>query len=196
MKNFKKQRGITLVALIITIVVLLILAVVAIGTLRDSDIIGYAQNTAGSYNQSKENEVEVLATAQSTIEKYIPKSNKIKSGYYVIKDVYNEVELAEIWHIELKEPNKIYIKYYYVEDNVLIREIDFGEGEIVEENTKSVTVINGYDWLPVTIQPNYFYVVGRGVYIKDDKAFFAENPEDENTNYIVSTLDEDFVLPE
>ena len=61
MKKFKKEKGITLVALIITIVVLLILAAVAIGTVRNSDIIGYAKNAAGSFNQAKANEVDDLA---------------------------------------------------------------------------------------------------------------------------------------
>ena len=39
-----------------TIVVLLILAAVAIGTVRDSDIIGYAQNAATDYNAKQEEE--------------------------------------------------------------------------------------------------------------------------------------------
>ena len=46
MKITKEQRGITLIALIITIVVLLILAGVAIGTLKESNIIGRAQSAS------------------------------------------------------------------------------------------------------------------------------------------------------
>ena len=41
-KRIRQEKGITLIALIITIVVLLILAAVAIGTVTNSDIIGYA----------------------------------------------------------------------------------------------------------------------------------------------------------
>lgn len=53
MKKFKMQNGITLVALIITIVVLLILAGVAIGAVKNSDIIGYAKQAGTSYKDGK-----------------------------------------------------------------------------------------------------------------------------------------------
>ena len=50
--------------------VLLILAAVAIGSVRESDIIGYAQNAAGSYNQAKANEVSELSLAEELINKF------------------------------------------------------------------------------------------------------------------------------
>ena len=56
MKKLKTQKGITLVALIITIVVLLILAVVAIGSLRESEIIQYAKKAAIDYETKQEEE--------------------------------------------------------------------------------------------------------------------------------------------
>ena len=76
MKKLKEEKGLTLVALIITIVVLLILAVVAIGAVQDSNIIGHAQNAAGSYNQAKGNEVDTLTKYEEEIEKYVPVSKE------------------------------------------------------------------------------------------------------------------------
>ena len=49
----KTQRGITLIALIITITVLLILAVAAIGAVQESDIIGQAEYTVERYQIEK-----------------------------------------------------------------------------------------------------------------------------------------------
>ena len=72
MKKIKTEKGITLVALIITIVVLLILAAVAIGTVRESDIIEHAQNAAGGYNQAKANELDMLTGYEETINQYVP----------------------------------------------------------------------------------------------------------------------------
>ena len=72
MKKLKEEKGITLVALIITIVVLLILAAVAIGTIKNSDIIGYAKNAAGSFNQAKNNELDELAKYEAELDKYAP----------------------------------------------------------------------------------------------------------------------------
>jgi Tfp pilus assembly protein PilE len=63
MKKIKMQRGITLIALIITIVILLIIAVATIGTVKESGIIGHAQNAASSY--TIEQEKERIAVAYS-----------------------------------------------------------------------------------------------------------------------------------
>ena len=63
MKKTKLEKGITLIALIITIVVLLILAAVAISSIKNDNILGYAINAAKDYNQAVKNE-------QSELEKY------------------------------------------------------------------------------------------------------------------------------
>ncbi len=60
MKSTKTNKGITLVALIITIVVLLILAAVAISSITNDGILHYAQNAASSYNQAQRNEAGIL----------------------------------------------------------------------------------------------------------------------------------------
>ena len=70
MKKCKKEKGITLVALIITIVVLLILAVVAIGAVQDSNIIGHAQNAADSYELGKGKEEGDIKDAEDLLNKY------------------------------------------------------------------------------------------------------------------------------
>ena len=70
MKNLKKKEGITLVALIITIVVLLILAAVAIGAAKDSSIIGYAQNAGVSYEEARDNELTEISKYENLIETY------------------------------------------------------------------------------------------------------------------------------
>ena len=67
MNKLKKEKGITLVALIITIVVLLILAAVAIGAVKNSDIIAYAQNAADSYETEKGKENETIKDAEDAI---------------------------------------------------------------------------------------------------------------------------------
>ena len=83
MKKFKKQKGITLVALIITIVVLLILAMVAIGAVQESNIIGHAQNAAGSYNQAKNNEITEIASAEGILDKYSPKQEIVTGNPWI-----------------------------------------------------------------------------------------------------------------
>ena len=60
MNKTKAQKGITLIALIITIVVLLILAAVAISSITNDGILSYAQNAAKDYNQAVKNEQSML----------------------------------------------------------------------------------------------------------------------------------------
>jgi hypothetical protein len=59
MKRTKTQKGITLIALIITIVILLILAVVTINEVKGDGIIRYAKNAATDYT-AKANEEQIL----------------------------------------------------------------------------------------------------------------------------------------
>jgi len=60
MKKTRMEKGITLIALIITIVVLLILAAVAISSITNDGILQYAQNAAKDYNQAMADEQQML----------------------------------------------------------------------------------------------------------------------------------------
>lgn len=57
MKKLEAERGITLMALIITIVVLLILSAVTIGTVKESKIIKHAQNAKEDFETIQEKEL-------------------------------------------------------------------------------------------------------------------------------------------
>ena len=70
MKN--NIKGITLIALIITIILLLILAVVTIGSIKNSNIITYAQNASKDYNSEKNKEESTLSGAEIFIESKLP----------------------------------------------------------------------------------------------------------------------------
>ena len=79
----KKQRGITLIALIITIIVLLILAGVALNSIfGQGSLIGNAQNAVDEYN--KKVEEEKLALEQ--IEEYIKNNGVTQTGLLQLVD--------------------------------------------------------------------------------------------------------------
>ena len=68
----KRENGITLIALIITIIVLLILAGVALATLTgQGNIIGNAENVVGKYNNSVIEEQALLNTIEKYFENYL-----------------------------------------------------------------------------------------------------------------------------
>ena len=60
MKKTRTEKGITLIALIITIVTLLILASVAISSIQNDGILSYTENVANKYNQSQRDEQSVF----------------------------------------------------------------------------------------------------------------------------------------
>jgi len=67
MKKTRMEKGITLIALIITIVVLLILAAVAISSITNDGILSYAQNAAKDYNKAVLNEKYYLTELEELL---------------------------------------------------------------------------------------------------------------------------------
>lgn len=75
---FKSNKGITLVALIITIIVLLILAGVSISFVLNGGILDNAQNAVNEYDNAATNEAELMNYIDDVIDDKIqslPKDN-------------------------------------------------------------------------------------------------------------------------
>ena len=68
----KAEKGITLVALVITIIVLLILAMVSISIVNQQGIFNRANNAATTYNKAAEGEQANITEAEKIIDNYTP----------------------------------------------------------------------------------------------------------------------------
>lgn len=68
----KEQKGITLVALVITIIILLILAGISIATLQNTDLFGQAQRAANETKNAAANEANILNEYSNAINEYLP----------------------------------------------------------------------------------------------------------------------------
>ena len=71
----REQKGITLVALIITIIVLLILAMVSISLVMNGGIISRAKNAVNNYASAEANEQEQLNAAETWMANYMPSTS-------------------------------------------------------------------------------------------------------------------------
>lgn len=69
----KAEKGITLVALVITIIVLLILAMVSISIVNQQGIFNRANNAATTYNKAAEGEQANITEAEKIIDNYTKK---------------------------------------------------------------------------------------------------------------------------
>ena len=70
MKKFARQNGITLIALVITIIVLLILAGVALSIVFNGGLIDKSQNAVDSYGYASKNEADKLNDLELKLAKY------------------------------------------------------------------------------------------------------------------------------
>ena len=68
MKKFKTESGITLVALIITIIILILLAAISISGLFKAKIINTATDAAIKYGQEQQKEIDMLKDLDEYIE--------------------------------------------------------------------------------------------------------------------------------
>ena len=80
MKTKPNESGITLIALIITIIVLVILAAVSISAVYNSNLVGYATNGALNYAEEANRENEILGQTESIIQSAVNKINDITGG--------------------------------------------------------------------------------------------------------------------
>ena len=126
--NTRSSKGITLIALIITIVVLLILAVVAIGQAQETNIVGYAQNAAGKYEEAKTNEISLLSEYEGKMENIIKEIDNSDYPAYRMRMNLGDIN-AEFTIILISENEAI--MYYYATNE---------EGQVVEQAAKGKIV--------------------------------------------------------
>jgi len=126
MRKTKTQRGITLIALIITIVVLLILAAVAISSIQNDGILHYAQNAADSWNKASQNEAGILGDYVNYLANMGATGENVETistdedcvGYYVNLD-NNKTDAEGIIYIDLaKTTSGSWNDYSYTITNV------------------------------------------------------------------------------
>ena len=76
----RTEKGITLVALIITIIVLVILAAVSIAAVYNSKVVDYAVNGAVNYSSESVNENNILSGTTSLLESTLVRIDEIING--------------------------------------------------------------------------------------------------------------------
>ena len=150
-KNFSKgnkQSGITLVALVVTIVVLLILAGISITLVLDNNgIIKKAGESRDKYSNASANEQEQLDTADSDIDKILGID---KSEFGKIKSSGNYVE--ENKTVKDKNGDTVVIpKGFKVAEDSGSSVI---EGVVIEDDDIFNGRGNQYVWVPVTKDAN------------------------------------------
>lgn len=86
--EYKHSKGITLIALVITIILLLILAVVSIQIVTDQGIIKHAEKAGITYTEAQERELIGVGYANYQTELYSPEKPETTDDYEGLQNFF------------------------------------------------------------------------------------------------------------
>ena len=136
----KNTKGITLVALVITIVILLILAGISISALTNQGLFGKTKDAREKSENSQKEERETLNQYEDEINNYI-------SGVRKVDDNIGKV-LSKIQNIELQDEkgNKIVVPAGF---KITSDATTVDKGIVIEDMTETATKGSQFVWVPV-----------------------------------------------
>ena len=152
--KLNKNKGITLVALVITIVILLILAGISISALTQTGIFGKAKQAEQRSKEAQEEENATLGTYENEIDKYVGKNNgnNESNEKKTVADNIGKV-LSTEKNIELQDikGNKIVVPagFKIVSDGTTSNAQTVDKGIVVEDTTGTATNGSQFVWVPV-----------------------------------------------
>ena len=153
LKN-KQEKGITLIALVVTIIIMLILAGVSIKLAIDNNgVIENAKEAKDQYEQAQANDESGLGDLASKLKKQIDANKKNNSGSGSSESTVDRVPI----------PNGYYYvggtkaKGLVISDNVADKELDKGK-----ENVRRDLAGNQWVWVPVETPSSLYTTVAAG----------------------------------
>ena len=150
MKKTKRQNGITLVALVITIIILLILATISIQSLTNTGLFAKAQEAKEKTRNAEENQARTLNEYENELNKYI--SGNVKTPIKKVTDNIGSV-LSTIDNTELEDAygNKIVVPagFKIVSNSDTNNATTVDKGIVIEDATSAATAGSQFVWVPV-----------------------------------------------
>ena len=149
MSNFKTNqnpynKGITLVALVITIVILLILAGISISALTNTGIFQKAHDAEGKSENAEKQQSELLDSYEKELNKYIPEELTTANANVVLSETENvELHDANGYKIVVPAGFKVVVN----DDTNNAMTVD--KGIVIEDATSSATAGSQFVWIPV-----------------------------------------------
>ena len=149
-KKIKNNNGITLVALVVTIIILLILATISIQSLTNTGLFKKAQEAKEKTQNAEENQAKTLNEYEDELNKYV--SGNIEEKKDPIKEVSNKV-LSTTDNTELQDAcgNKIVVPagFKIVSNDDTSNATTVDKGIVIEDATSAATAGSQFVWIPV-----------------------------------------------
>ena len=151
MKKTKRQNGITLVALVITIIILLILATISIQSLTNTGLFKKAQEAKEKTQNATENQAKTLNEYEEELNKYISGTIS-KQPVKKVEDNIGRV-LSTTDNTELQDAygNKIVVPagFKIVSNSDTNNATTVDKGIVIEDVTLGATAGSQFVWIPV-----------------------------------------------
>ncbi len=138
-----KNKGITLVALVITIIILLILAGISISALTNTGIFGKAKDAKQKSANAELDQNTKLDEYENEIDNYLPKKNNNKTVEQAKEKVLSTEKNIEL--VDAKE-NKIVIPAGF---KITGDATTVDKGIVIEDATSGATAGSQFVWVPV-----------------------------------------------
>ena len=149
MINKNKDRGITLVALVITIIILLILAGITISSLTNTGLFKNAQKAKDETQNAEENQVKTLNEYEDELNKYIsgtPETPPVAQVKKVADNVGTVLSTTDNTELQDAYGNKIVVPAGFKITNDATT-VD--KGIVIEDATSGATAGSQFVWIPV-----------------------------------------------
>ena len=139
-----KNKGITLVALVITIIILLILAGISISALTNTGIFEKAKDAKGKSENAEKQQSGLLDSYEKELNKYIPQELTTANANVVLSETENvELHDANGYKIVVPAGFKVVVN----DDTNNAMTVD--KGIVIEDATSSATAGSQFVWIPV-----------------------------------------------
>ena len=142
-----KDKGITLIALVITIIILLILAGISISALTNQGLFKNAKAAQNATEKAEKEQGQRLNEYEDEINKYLNNSNEDKKEVKLVADNINKV-LSTTDNTELKDAknNKIVVPAGF---KIVNGATTVDKGIVIEDVTETATKGSQFVWIPV-----------------------------------------------
>ena len=148
MRKTINNKGITLVALVITIIILLILAGISISALTNQGLLKNAKEAKNRTEAAQKEEQDLLNQYEGELNKYIGNSKEESKGLTVEEAIKKNGALSTTDNTELKDAqnNKIVVPagFKIVEGATTV-----DKGIVIEDVTETATKGSQFVWIPV-----------------------------------------------
>ena len=154
MINKNKDRGITLVALVITIIILLILATISIQALTNTGLFAKAQEAKEKTQNAEENQAKTLNEYEDELNKYVsetttkplaPQVKKVADNIGSVLSTTDNTELEDAYGNKIVVPAGFKI----VSNSDTSNATTVDKGIVIEDATTGATAGSQFVWIPV-----------------------------------------------